>query len=87
MKGSGVSCTPYYNTTDKEICSVLLVLYWTGTSWSGVDNEKAKEGKRLIFPGLHSQLSQSRESARNRERESEREREGKKERKTRGPKL
>ena len=38
-----------------------------------------KEGKRLIFPGLHSWLLHSRESARNRERERERER--KKERK------
>ena len=28
-----------------------------------------KEGKRLIFPGLHSQPSHSRESARERERE------------------
>ena len=24
MKESGVSFTPYYNTTDKEICSVLM---------------------------------------------------------------
>ena len=50
----------------------VLVLYWTGTWWSGVDNEKVKEEKRLIFPGLRSRLSRSRESARNRERERER---------------
>ena len=30
-----------------------------------------KEGKRLIFPGLRSRLSRSRESARNREIEKE----------------
>ena len=53
-----------------------LVLYWTGTWWSGVDGERVKEGKRLIFPGLHSRLSHSRESARNRERERERKRHG-----------
>ena len=46
-----------------------MVLYWTGTWWSGVDDERVKEGKRLIFPGLRSRLSGSRESARNRERE------------------
>ena len=57
----------------------VLVLYWTGTWWSGVDNEKVKEEKRLIVPGLRSRLSCSRESARNREIETERER--KKERK------
>ena len=59
-----------------------MVLYWTGTWWSGVDNERVKEGKRLIFPGLNSWLSRSRESARNREggRERERERERQKER-------
>ena len=45
--------------------------------WSRVKDEKVKEGKRLIFPGLHSRPSRSRESARNRKRE----------RKTRGPKL
>ena len=45
----------------------MLVLYWTGTWWSGVDNERVKEGKRLIFPGLNRGLSRSRESARNRE--------------------
>ena len=43
----------------------MLVLNWTGTWWSRVDNEKVKEGKRLIFPGLHNRLSHSRESARN----------------------
>ena len=43
----------------------MLVLNWTGTWWSTVDNEKVKEGKRLIFPGLHKRLSSSRESARN----------------------
>ena len=62
-----------------------MVLYWTGTWWSGVDDERVKEGKRLIFPGLCSQLSCSKESGRN--RESERERERKKERKIWGSKL
>ena len=33
-----------------------------------------KEGERLIFPGLRSQLLRSRKSARNREREREKER-------------
>ena len=79
------------------LCLTLLVLYWTGTWWSGVDDERVKEGKRLIFPGLPSQLSHSMESARNREivreRDSERERERERdsererERQTRGPKL
>ena len=32
-----------------------------------MDNERVKEGKRLTFPGLRSQLLSSRESARNRE--------------------
>ena len=27
----------------------LLVLYWTGTWWSRVNDERVKEGKRLIF--------------------------------------
>ena len=46
----------------------LLVLYWTGTWWSGVDyDERVKGGKRLIFPGLCSWLSCSRESARNKD--------------------
>ena len=39
----------------------------------GVDDEKVKEGERLIFPGLRSWLSRSRESARKRERQRERE--------------
>ena len=52
----------------------------TGTWWSGVDDEKVKEGERLIFPGLHSRLSSSRKSARNRRREREREKGRKKER-------
>ena len=54
-----------------------------------MDDERVKEGKRLIFPGLRSQLLHSRESNRNREirdththreREREREKERKKER-------
>ena len=53
----------------------MFVLYWSGTWRSGVNDERAKEGKRLIFPGLHSQLLRSRESARNREIEIDRERE------------
>ena len=48
------------------------VLSWTGTWWSRVDDEKVKEGERLIFPGLRSRLSRSRKSAKNREREKER---------------
>ena len=47
---------------------------------SGVDNEKVKGGKRLIFPELHSRLSSFRESARNRERKRKRGRERKRER-------
>ena len=50
----------------------MLVLYWTRTWWSGVDDERLKEGKRQILPGLCSRLPRSRESARNREREKER---------------
>ena len=46
---------------------------------------KVKEGKMLIFPGLRSQLSHFRESARN--RKIKRNRRRKKERKTQGPKL
>ena len=57
------------------IVNKVLVLYWTGTWWPRVEDERVKEGKRLIFPGLHSRLPRSRESARNRERERERERE------------
>ena len=41
-----------------------------------MDDERVKEGKRLIFPGLRSQLLHSRKSARNREREREKERHG-----------
>ena len=52
-----------------ETGSGVLFLYCTGTWWSGVDDERVKERKRLIFPGLRSRLSSSRESARNRERE------------------
>ena len=46
-----------------------------------MDDEKMKEGKRIIFPMLCSRLSRSRESARNREIERERERKRKKGRK------
>ena len=53
----------------------MSILDWTGTWWSGVNDERVKEGKRLIFPGLCSQLSHSRESARKRKRERERKRE------------
>ena len=70
-------------TWKKSECPSMLVLYWTGTWWSGVNNERVKEGKRLIFPGLHSWLSRSRESARNRERERDRQTD----RQTRGPKF
>ena len=51
---------------------LLLVLYWTGTWWSGVNDERVKEGKRLIPPGLCSLLSGLRESVRNGERDRER---------------
>ena len=61
-----------------EVGPEMLVLYWTGTWWSGVDDERVKEGKRLLFPGLCSQLLRSRESARNREIERKRGRERKK---------
>ena len=47
------------------IVNKVLVLYWTGTWWSRVEDERVKEGKRL----LHSQLLHSRESAKKRERE------------------
>ena len=61
----------------KEISpECLLILYWTGTQWSRVNDESVKEGKRLIFPGLCSQFSRSRESVRNRERERKKERHG-----------
>ena len=62
--------------------SPLLFLYWTRTWWSGVNDERVKKGKKLIFPGLCSRLSHSRESARNTEieREKERKEERKKER-------
>ena len=74
---------------------------WTRTWWSGVDDEKVKEGKRLIFPGLHSQISCCRESARklqrisqkyththtHTQREREREKERQTDRQTWGPKL
>ena len=49
-----------------------------GTWWSGVKDEKMKEARRLIFPGLLSQPSCSRESAKNKERERERDKERKK---------
>ena len=62
--------------SDIELLTVG-VLYWTRTWWSGVDDKKVKEGKRLIVPGFCSRPSRSRESARNRESERE----------TRGPKL
>ena len=58
----------------------MLVLYWTRTWWSRVGDERVKERKRVIFPGLCSRLSCSRESARKRERERERKKERKKER-------
>ena len=66
----------------QSLCAVE-VLSWTGTWWSRVDDEKVKEGERLIFPRLRSQLSCSRKSARNREIEREKEKEGN----TGGPKL
>ena len=56
-----------------------MVLYWTRAWWSGVDDERVEEGKRLIFPGLRSRLSCSRESARNIYRERDRDRDKKRE--------
>ena len=56
----------------------MLVLYWTRAWWSRVDDEKVKEGKRLIFPGLCSRLSNSRQSVRNRGIKRKRGRERKK---------
>ena len=66
--------------TPAEVGPEMLVLYWTGTWWSRVNDERVKERKRLLFPGLCSRLSCSRESARNREIEKKRGRERKKER-------
>ena len=60
--------------TPAEVGPEMLVLYWTGTWWSRVNDERVKERKRLLFPGLRSQLSCSRESARNREIETKKER-------------
>ena len=58
------------------MCAVE-VLSWTRTWWSRVDDEKVKEGERLIFPGLRSRLPHPRKSARNREVERERKEERK----------
>ena len=89
---------PNVHNSTFTIASVDPLLDWNLVV--RVNNERVKEGKRLIFPGLRTSLSRSRESARNREREGgregekEREREGreegrererKKERNTRGP--
>ena len=52
------------------------VLYWTRTWWSGDNDERVKEGKRLVLPGSRSGLP-----APGNPPEIERERE------TRGPKL
>ena len=59
----------------QSLCAVE-VLSWTGTWWSRVDDEKVKEGERLIFPGLCSRLLHSRKSARSREMERKKERYG-----------
>ena len=61
-------------TAETSFLYEVLVLYWTGIWWSGVDDERVKEGKRLIFPGLHSWLLRSRESVRNRKRKRGRQR-------------
>ena len=68
----------FSNTTAKkhqffgtQLC-LLLALYWTGTWWSGDDDERVKEGKRLVFPGVRSRPSRSRESAGNTELERQR---------------
>ena len=60
---------------------MVLVLYWTGIWWSRFNDERVKEGKRLIFPELCSWLSHSTESVRNRERDRETDRQ------TQGSKL
>ena len=56
----------------------VLVLYWTGTWWSRVDDKRVREGKRIIFSGLNSWPLHSWESAWNREIEREEEKERKK---------
>ena len=81
---------------------MFRVSYWTRTWWSGVDNKKVKERKRLIFLGLRRKPIKSltwglRSPSRKMNSESlcapgdqpEKEREGERERKskTRGPKL
>ena len=70
-----ILCHPFFPCLQSFSTSGVVVLEWTRTWWSRVNDEKMKEGKRLIFPGLHSRPSRSRESARNRKRERERERE------------
>ena len=66
--------------SESAMCTRVPVL--GGSCWSLIELEpggpesmmrELKKGKRLIFPGLHSWLSCSRESARNREIERERE--------------
>ena len=50
----------------------LLVLYWTGTRWSGVNDERVKEGKTVTQPAFVLQgISQK---LRKRERETKKER-------------
>ena len=58
----------------------MLVVYWTRTWWPGVDDERVKEGKRLVFPGLlagfHAPGDQPEiDRKRGREREKERKKE------------
>ena len=64
-----VNCLCKFDSLTVGLFFSLLVFIRTGTWWSGADDEKVKEGKRLIFPRLRSQPSRSRGSARNRERE------------------
>ena len=61
----------------------MLVLYWTGTWWSRVNDEMVKEGKRLITlgytasfctPGNQPEIERWRERERERGRKEERHR-------------
>ena len=79
-----------FKTYPKERLPILLIclLEYYIACWSFNGPEpggpelrmRVKEGKRLMFPGLRSRLSRSRESTRNRERERERKGERKRDR-------
>ena len=73
---------PNVHNSTFTIASVDPLLDWNLVV--RVNNERVKEGKRLIFPGLRTSLSRSRESARNGEREGGRKGERKRERREGG---